>query len=692
MSKPKEVFEQYCFEYTSSSIQYIMNSVNPDTVIFSGAFDSNFSWENINEDAVSFAGAITNAITCSNNTGIKKFIYISSCSVYEGNNEIEVDETLNPNSNSGKYKSIILGENICNSYQADKINEIAIVRIDEIYGIYDKFIVDDNICVSLCNKILKNEKVNIVADKKHGLICVDDAIDFIYKIIKAKLNHKTYYNVSSQCVHTEKEILDMIKAIHNYPIEVQEVEENVVNHNYSRIIIDNIGFYEKYSIENEIKNIYEHLKLNRKRIDKNPNKEKKENEIFTEENKNKIRPFIETLGIFIVIQIIAVMTGETLFFKTIDIYLLFVILMGVSYGSVQAIVATILSFIGKLYITMNLDVTNSVLNNEYIYLWTIQIFLIAILTGYLKDKYKRKYEDWRDDKAFLESELEIIKEVNESNIKAKNIYESRLINSKDSLGKMYDLVSKLDELEPEKIVFKAVSVIGQVMNSNEVAIYSCGKNAQYARLIASSSQKRNKKNKSLKLADFNDLFDKLKNNEIYINKTMDNNYPKMAAGTYNKGRLEMIICLWSLPFEGNNLYTMNNLSVVCKLTEKSLLRANTFLESIHESNYDANSGIMKLEAFKAVLKLYIQGKKEQLLDFTLLEVKAYENMDEKEFFDCIKRMLRETDYIGMGKDKQVYILLTNSNKEEASYVINRLQQQNIATDIVSEKINEVLYE
>ena len=669
-----------------------MDSVNPDTVIFTGAFDTKFLWQNITEDGVLFSGAITNAITCSNNTGIKKFVYISSCSVYADNKEIQIDETVKPLPRNGKYKAVALGENICTTYQADRIEEIAIIRLDEIYGIYNKLIIEDNICVRMCNGVLQNEEINIIADKKHSLICVDDAIDFVFKIIKAKLKHKTYYNVSSQCMYTEKEILDMIEAIHNTPVMVELVEGNGVNHNYSTAMIENLEFNEKYSLNNEIKHIYEEMKSNTKKINKNPNKEKKENEIFTEENKNKIRPFIETFGIFVVIQIIALIAGDTLFFKTIDLYLLFVILMGVSYGSVQGIFATILSFAGKIYITMNLDLTNSVFNNEYIYLWTIQIFLIAILTGYLKDKYKRKYEDWRDDKAFLESELEIIKEVNESNIKAKNIYESRLINYKDSFGKIYDLVSKLDELEPEKIVFKAVSVIGQVMNSNEVAIYSCDKNALYARLIVSSSQNRDKKNKSLRLEDFNHLFEKLKNKEIYINKTLDKNYPKMAAGTYNNGKLEMIICLWSLPFEGNNLYTMNNFGVVCKLTEKSLLRANIYLESIHGAKYDPSSGIMKLEAFKAILKLYIQGKKEQLLDFTLLEVKAYENMGEKEFFDIIKRMLRETDYIGMGQDKEIYILLANSNKEEAAYVINRLKKINIATELVSERINEVLYE
>ena len=57
----QKVFEKYRFEYDSGCIADIFESINPDVTVFTGAYDTNFTWEN-NSDAVKFTGAITNIL------------------------------------------------------------------------------------------------------------------------------------------------------------------------------------------------------------------------------------------------------------------------------------------------------------------------------------------------------------------------------------------------------------------------------------------------------------------------------------------------------------------------------------------------------------------------------------------------------------------------------------------------------
>ena len=43
--KPHYVFEQYTFSYSSDSITEVLDSVQPDVILFTGAYDSNFQWK-----------------------------------------------------------------------------------------------------------------------------------------------------------------------------------------------------------------------------------------------------------------------------------------------------------------------------------------------------------------------------------------------------------------------------------------------------------------------------------------------------------------------------------------------------------------------------------------------------------------------------------------------------------------------
>ena len=53
----------------------------------------------------------------------------------------------------------------------------------------------------------------------------------------------------------------------------------------------------------------------------------------------------------------------------------------------------------------------------------------------------------------------------------------------------------------------------------------------------------------------------------------------------------------------------------------------------------------------------------------------------------IQPILRENDYIGRLSDGQLYILLANTNRDEASFVIDRLAKQGYECQIY-EDVNE----
>jgi nucleoside-diphosphate-sugar epimerase len=690
-SKPIEVFQEYNFTYDSDSISYILKSVEADIVIFSGALDSGFDLKNESNQVAKYMAGITNIMIHCKDTNIKKFIYISSCSVFDGNPEEIVTEDTEPIPLSNGDKAILMGEKICTNYHKEVNFAVKIARVSEIYGKYKDEILEDNICTSICKEATKGNEVTVYHNIEHNLIYVDDVVDSIYRIVRENSDENTVYHITSQATtaYLEEQLVEVLEDITDkkIKIDIRESLDNYINHNFQSENINKLGFKEKYDIKNGMKNVQTVIEKKSANINK-----KKKTKLplignlfkFSDKTRSKMLPLVENALFFLIIQFFVIFTRNINFHEAVDVYLLYVILIALIYGYFHATFAVIYSVIGKIYIALSWDSQYIAVDNYNIFLWILQIFTVGVLVGYLKDKYKRKYEDLNDEKDYLELELTNIKDINDSNVEVKSLYEKRLINYKDSFARIYDVVSQLDALEPERVIFKSVNVMGEIMNTGDVAIYTCDRNSQFCRLMAASSEKAKIMKKSINISSHKDMYMKLKTREIYVNTTLDPDYPIMAGGTYKDGHLQTIIMLWSLPFENSNLYEINVFGVLCKLVEKTMDRTYEYMENINKSYNRIQDGIMNSETFEKILQLYTYGKSENLVDFSLLRVEAYEDMTDEVFYTLLKEQVRDTDYIGVNNNDEAYILLTNSNAEEAKYVIDRLKKNQIKVEFGDE--------
>ncbi|WP_428864533.1 NAD-dependent epimerase/dehydratase family protein [Clostridium sediminicola] len=682
-AKPVEVFQEYNFAYDNDSISYILMSVEPDTVIFAGALDKGFDWKNESKQASKYIAGITNVMVYCKDLNLEQFIYISSCSIFSGNSENIITEDTEPIAVNNRDKAILMGEKICMTYHKEFNFAVSIARVSEVYGKFKDEVLEDNICTSICKDVIKGGTVRVY-NIQHNLIYVDSVVEYINRIIDKDSMENTIYHITAQdtSTFTEKQLVEILEEITGGKIEIDimQFSNNKYNHKYQSENTKKLGKVENYDIKNGIKNVFRVIE--KKWTDVTDENKKNKGKLslannlfkFSDRTRSKIFPLIENALFFLILQLFIILTKGLSFHEIIDVYLLYVIIIAIIYGYVQAIFSVLLSIIGKIYIVLSWNSQYFGFDGDNIILWILEIFTIGILVGYLKDKYKRKDEDLNDEIEDLLLELENIKDINNSNVEVKSLYEKRLINYKDSFAKIYNIVSQLDAIEPEGVVFKSVGVIGEIMNSRDVTIYTCDKNTEFCRLMAASSEKAKKMKKSVKITSHMDMYAKLKRREIYVNNDMNPDYPMMAGGTYKDGQLQTIIMIWSIPFENNNLYELNIFGVLCKLVERTMGKAYEYMENINKSYNRKFGDVMDTESFRKILNLYMYGKKENLVDFTLVKVKANEHLSEEAFYSLLKQQVRDTDYIGLNSDNETYILLTNANQEEASFVIDRLKK------------------
>ena len=73
---------------------------------------------------------------------------------------------------------------------------------------------------------------------------------------------------------------------------------------------------------------------------------------------------------------------------------------------------------------------------------------------------------------YLNHQLSDISEINDSNVRMKQNFETQVVNHKDSLGKIYEISATLEQYGPEEVLFYAAQVLSRLMDCMDVAVYT----------------------------------------------------------------------------------------------------------------------------------------------------------------------------------------------------------------------------
>lgn len=158
----------------------------------------------------------------------------------------------------------------------------------------------------------------------------------------------------------------------------------------------------------------------------------------------------------------------------------------------------------------------------------------------------------------------------------------------------------------------------------------------------------------------------------------------MAYCIYEEGKMNMMILLWSIPFERMTIDESNRLIVLAKLIQKSVNRSAAYLDLLKNKRYQDDSPALRADAFEELVNTYHDAGEKNLTEYILLQIVSAEH-GLKEAEILISKTLRATDYIGYRNDGNLYVLLTSTDKRGCEYVQKNLEQKGIYT-VVSEEI------
>lgn len=708
-----KVFETYRFSYDNACIREVFVSVKPAVTVFFGAYDKNFRWDVSSNTAVSFSSGLLNILMSFASLRQGRFVYLSSGEVFENLEVNDFMEVEKKKTSSEKTQSVAMGEKICLDYGRMTMGDVRVLRLGSLYGIPENADELDNICAKMCLDALDVGEIKVTAgrsimvrdavtamdmqpedfqveeEKSYSLLHLQDAVEYIYMIMMSQNLKKDMYQVSGKTSVSHRELARLIlnKIYSDRDKETDSFVERIVEDAQtveSNIILDNCEFDGEFNLhefnppQKAVPIIAEYIKANAdkfsRRTDRQENLWKKVKRTV-EELFYAAVPFVENVVCFIPFFMLNNRAVGSQYFQRIDFYLLYVLLFAVIHGQQQAIFSSLLAIAGFCFRQMYNRTGFDVMLDYNTYVWMAQLLILGLVVGYMKDRLRSIKDEHAGEVEFLTKQLSDISDINDSNIRVKDVLSDQLVNQNDSLGKIYEITSGLDQHEPEEVLFYAAEVVAKIMHCKDVAIYSVA-NDTYARLFSATSQKARELGNSVPYAKMEKMHKVLRERKVYINKNMDEGYPLMANAIYEEEKLQLIVMVWGISWERMTLGQANMLAVTSYLTQNAVLRANRYMEVLRSQRYVYNTHIMEPEAFSQLVSAFFRAKKKGLTECTLVDVEIEEH-DIHTIDAMLSQLVRNTDYIGTTADGNVKVLLANSGKKDAQFVMDRLRAAGI---------------
>lgn len=681
--KPAHVFEQYIFSYDSDSVKALISSSRPEAILFTGAYDPLYIWEDDSmiEESGRYITGLNNLLMCAGMFGIRHFVYVSSEVVFEEEYIIDINEDVPASPNSVKSMTISQGENLSLHFGLTTKMEVTVLRIAGMYGIPANREACTDIFSDICLKALITGRLQVNAKKIISALYVKDAVEAIALLIKAPERKQRLYHISSMEEVTGDAVARLIQE--KYSSQVDIVDQTIgLKH---RIILSNERFCKEFPFE--IRNSYKEIVPE---IISNMNSHKN---LFLH-NDEKYRgkglgtrifhlfkrffPFLECLVFFIPFFILNNNAAGNLFLGEINFYLLYVLLFAVIHGRQQAILASLLSVIGYCFRQMYTASGFSILIDINTYIWIAQIFVVSLTVGHLKDRFLEMELDKNEEIDFLNERLQDITVINTSNMKIKNYFADKIISSTESIGRIYEITSKLDKAATGEVLFASLDTLSEIMNTPDVSIYLVS-NTEYCRLAAASSERARSLGKSIPMKNYKMIFEVLAGKQVYINRSLDSTLPMMASAlTDNNNNMRIVIFLWGIPYEHMTLYQANLLTIVGALIYSVVVRDADYLDALANRRFIPETAILQEATFREMLDIYKHAGEKGYAEQSVFHIER-NHMSLKEMSDIIKPLLRDSDYIGAISDEDLAVLLTNTNESESLYVRKRLEEKNIKT-------------
>ncbi len=394
--------------------------------------------------------------------------------------------------------------------------------------------------------------------------------------------------------------------------------------------------------------------------------------------------YVELVILFIIAEMISQYTSESIYFQFVDVRLFFILIMGTIYGMKTGLAAALLECLVLIreYALMGINGTILFYNIEN---WIpFVVYLMAgSITGYIADKKSDALAFLRKEYSLLRDKYLFLNDVYHGAVENKGEYKKQILGFKDSFGKIFDAVQKLDSEIPERIFFEGIKILEDILENHTIAIYTLDSWQKYGRLTVCSNSMLAKLTKSIRIEDYRPVYDAVIQKKVWKNTELDPGLPMYACGIFQGESMVLLVTIQEADLEQYGMHYMNIFQILCGLVQTSFLRAIEYEKVTEAQLYYPGTHIVYPDRFQQALEIQRAMQDEGVADYVLLR---FEEKDKKEIDEKVSGLIRGSDMLGADSQGNIYLLLIQMNRQNLNIVGDRLNGRGVSYQIVEDLV------
>ena len=610
-------------------------------------------------------------------TKVRRVFLLSGTEVFApGTTPVETDA---PSPQTEEGQLLVRLETLANAYREQGLS-VSILRMPDLYAPGQTS--DDGFVGRLFGASLMGRALPQYDDPAQVFYGLLDARDAVYAVYQAATRNfeGTYLHIAAPCTTTMEELYRICASF--FPsmrmgATPRAPQGHAVLH--SAIIERELGWRSRRPLAEGLKETYEAMQAARNAYMDDIRALSRR--AWLERVRQKVVPYAENLGGALVTAGVSYLQGGTSVnsMTAFDFAFLYIGCMGLLYGKQQALIAAIFSLILLIHslLAQGGDLV-AMLYNPREFLHFVSYFFAAVLTGYFADREAfRQRADGRV-KRRLQYRVSFLENLFKESVAIKDRLYRQIINSDDSIGRLYRITSRLDSVETENLYTQTAAVTAEILSVKDVVVYVVGEGGYYLRQKVRLGDSTYELPRSLRVEDHPYLKRVLEDHEIFVNRDLIKGVPDLAAPIVHDGRVIAVVQIYHLDFEQWSLYEQNLLSITARLVAGSLANAYAWEKETADRKYLDDTRILRAEEFDKVVAEFRERRRLQPdYPVTLLPIHIH-HMSYRELDHKIANSIRAEDVIG-ATEKGVSLLLSDVTGKTLAMVRERLAKVGIET-------------
>ena len=291
---------------------------------------------------------------------------------------------------------------------------------------------------------------------------------------------------------------------------------------------------------------------------------------------------LDLVVMFVIAEYLARITSDSVYFKIVDVRLLFVILMGLMHGLVIGTVAAVLECI-MLVIRYSAIGISGLLLFYNVENWIPFVYYLTagIICGYTHQKHVQQMKSVSTENDLIRNKYLFLNEAYRASVSDKRELREQVLSEEESYSRLYSAMRQMSQRTPEAVCVEAVNVFRRILNNNTVFVYELEPGEKKADLLPFCRE--NASGISLSMDRYPEMMQVISKGGTWKNTGFLEGAPMYAsliryrrsAHAYKGVQdIALIVTIEQADQNQLNLWYMNHFSVMCGLLKDALENAS----------------------------------------------------------------------------------------------------------------------